>query len=357
MAPLSQINRITAAGVVLAVWLAPSFAAAQGTVLFRSDFNTPGPGPDPKYGFEWSRPANGPCRYNGIDHNPTCPVLTHTKTHLPTGDADGSGAVQIVWRANVGQAYIGFVTPGIGGSWPSGSSMFLRFRIKLGPGTHAVGPTGENKFLVVGTGGGSPESRTLLLMHNPTDGNYCTLGWADYGNIYGAGANTIWFRPSAYGLPGTNWTSAFVGLKPHLGIGGFCTPPVAMTHAAPFAVMPNSAPPVNGWYSYQLQIQSGPAGTAAYRVWINNNDQSRPTYTTAAPVPQQAMGTNGWSGQIELGGYATHAHATDQTYLLGHFEVSTAFDPGFFSTGSATVPAVPALPRIVGPSDAPPPQD
>jgi hypothetical protein len=306
----------------------------QSTILFRSDFNTPGP--NRYYGFEWVRPENG----------------NWTLTHLPTGGHDGSGAAQVRLLGGREQYNLGWNIPPLNHPFVLGDSVFIRFRIRFDDDYRWRDRGGKNKFVLFGNAG-PPQSRMIVYQNPPNDSLGCTLGQIDYRTNTGP---FPWATTSYFGLTGSWLTSPNYGnygsMEPYVNINwiGNCAPPSLVTYgsnpAAPIPA-PGGARPVNGWYHFQIQATSGPAGGGAYRVWVNSNAQAQPTSAQIGLV--DGLGISGWgTAQSYLGGYVDAAPATTMGYRLDAFEIGTAFDPAWYPGGTAPPPPPPCTVTATG---------
>ena len=107
------------------------------------------------------------------------------------------------------------------------------------------------------------------------------------------------------------------------------------------------APPVDVgmWFSVQVELDSSTSTSSrdgAYKIWINNNDYSRPT----AQRSGFQLNPVGWN-YVMLGGYNNDGLASNGVHSFRQtgFEASLQFDPNFHQGG--TFPNPPMNLRIV----------
>jgi hypothetical protein len=325
--------RLALASVSLAVgaFIFSPGTEAQSNVWFRADFQTPGT--DNRYNFEYRWPA---------------PTMYHV-THLPNGgdQGTGDGAVNVRQHAGQSQYNLGWIISALNRSFSVGDSVFIRFRIRYDDDYSGwVDRQGKNKFFLIGSTGTTPNSRVIVYMHPPNDSFGCTLGQQDHLNGTGA---FPWATTQYFGLTGSWFTSPLAGnygsIGPYVNINwiGNCAPPALVTRAttanAP-APGPNSARPVNGWYHFQIQATSGPAGGGAFRMWVNNNTYSAPTSIEVGL--RDGLGVTGWgNSQIYIGGYQDNPPNAEIGYRLDDVEVGGSFDSTWATGGGAGTPPPP----------------
>jgi hypothetical protein len=312
-----------------------------GSVLFSEPFNNLGS--NGRYGFGWLRPTDG----------------NYTFDHMATGGYDGGGAAHLVAQAGREQYNWGFDINPLNHAFTMGDSVYIRFRIRYDDtyrwGTNG-GRGGKNKFFLFGNAG-PPQSRMIVYQSPPYENNGCALGTQDYsqnGNPY-----FPWAIPSYFGLPISTWTNPgpYGSMEPYVNINwqGNCSPATLVTHAGnttPGVPGPNSAAPVNGWYHYQIQAQSGTTGNGAFRVWVNNNSQTAPTSQEIGLI--DGLGVSGWGdAQSFLGGYMDSAPSQNLGFRIDDFQIATAFDPSWYPGGGTTPTPTPSPTPTPPPNPAP----
>jgi hypothetical protein len=262
-----------------------------GQVLFRETFNSP------NYGFAGKYTSSG-----------------WAATHLPTGDADGSGAVRVRINGGVAQFPIGWWTPNWG-AFDYSKGIYVSFRIRFDDDSRwSAGGSGQNKFILLGNSGG----RTIIHIEKPSNSSGCTLGWS------GGGSQEVRWLPRDFGLSGTSWgaTHGSVSIKQNVGL--TCSPPVAVTYTGnsnPGVPAPGATARSDGWYSITMWVKPG-QGNGEFRVWVNNKEFSRPNIVQTGIT----MGTTDWEKNAVVGGYWTDAYTSPFGYSLGEVGFSTAFD-------------------------------
>lgn len=316
--------------VVAACWVfsGPSGSLAQGTVYFRENFNVR----SSLYSFANRFPQNG-----------------WTVEHLDGGGWNGSGGTHIVMQAGRTQYQFGYQTGSLGRNFALGDDVYIRFRIKYDANMRGNENWG-NKFILMGTPQTSPNSRLIVYMQTVSDSQGCTLGMRDYSNP-GGSTPYSWAVPSYFGISGhSSFSSATLmpyswSLAPYVNVGWDCAPPIYQTVPTnPFNGRPgpaNSALPSGGWYHVQVYARSGGAGAGQFKVWANNNNVGSPS-SQKIGLPE-GLGVQGWSAGVTVGGYMDNdTPSVNLGYTLDDFEVSSAFDPGWYPGGGSTTPPPPS---------------
>lgn len=287
---------------------------------------------------------------------------TWTTDHQSTGGWNGSGGAHVVVKGCASgsagcntsehQFNIGWQTPAINRTFTIGESAFVRFRIKFDPNTVFPQDDFGAKFILWGSTGSGPNSRWIIHLF-PAEGNQgCTLGF--YYNYMGwTPPSTQWTTAAQFGLP-ANFNQSpvaglYAGFASHVNIGWSCNPAVLVTrgnHSAPPKPQFNGATPVNGWYHLQFQATTGYDGTADFRTWANNNNQSSPS-SERLNMPE-GLGVQGWNQGLFVGGYWGTEMSTDIGFTIDDFEVGPSFDPNWYPGGATSGPAAPSNVRILG---------
>jgi hypothetical protein len=307
---------------------------AQSTVWFRESFNAN----PPSYGFGYTFPQESNWRFS----------------HLSTGGWDGGGAAHITMLQGRGQYNLGWWTPSNSRNFVMGDAVYIRFRIRYDDSYRFVGGA-DNKFILMGHTGVSPQSRLIVFQNTPSESEGCTLGMRDWSRS----GNPIypWATPAFFGLPNATWEDSSIArqygsIAPKVNIGTNCSPPALVTYgnkAGAPAPGPNSAVPRLGWYHIQIYAKSGNTGQGAFKVWANNNSLSSPTSQNLALG--EAFGIHGWNEGVGIGGYVGDSLAQDLGFRIDDFEYGPTFDPAWHPDsppGTGTQPpAAPTEVRIV----------
>jgi hypothetical protein len=278
-------------------------------VLFREDFDANAP---PTYGFTYFFPENG----------------SFTFDHLPTGSRDGSGAGHLRFLAGQTQYGVGWCTAGLRHAFAMGDGVYIRFRIRYDDDTRW--DTIGNKLIMMGTTGTEPNSRIIIHDRPPSDSSICTLGQVDYS---GTGQTFPWATTAHFGLLEDSWSDPAIaglygGISPAVNISWDCGPPSLVSygnHASAPAPGPGSAPPVDGWYHFQIYAESGGPGQGAFKSWANNNDFATPNAERIGL--EFGLGVEEWQNGACLGGYIDSPPGQDIGYRVDDFEIGTTFDP------------------------------
>ena len=157
-------------------------------------------------------------------------------------------------------------------------------------------------------------------------------------------------------LSGDSWNGRYMGLSTARNIEGpaaCAAPPILMTSwnnsnrgtpgyasSAQWGTFPG-APATDGWYHIQLEMKSGPAGSAYLKNWGNSNDYARPT-SQQFPLRNNlgqtmGLGVTGWPG-ASLGAYMDNPAPTTLSYIVDDFEIGRSFDPNRYPGGGSTEP-------------------
>ena len=335
---MKRVTTVASALLAGALLMVIPYSHAQLTTWFSESFETSPQGT--RYGFEWLWPGEG--RY--------------AVTHMSTGGWDGRGAAHVLIRAGTSQYNLGWIISPLNRTFTVGDSMYIRFRIRFDdnyPGFQ--NRDAKNKFILIGQTTHDttiPNSRVLVYIHPPNDQFGCTLGQVDYLNNTGP---FPWATTAYFGLSGS-WFSApnypiYGSIGPYVNINwiGNCAPPALVARGnlvnAP-APGPNSARPVNGWYHFQIQAQSGNPGQGAFRMWVNNNNFGAPT--SAQIGLRDGLWVTGWgNSQLFVGGYQDEPPAHDLGYRLDDFQLGPSFDATWYPGGGGTVRPSPGVPTNV----------
>jgi hypothetical protein len=341
----SRVALIWVLGAMCTVVLdvASSVATAQVPVWFRSDFN--------------NLNQTGSNLYNFANRYPQS-TSTWQTSHTTQG-WKGSGAPRVVIHGCSGgagcnfsehQFNAGWVTPSLGGTRNLGDSAFVRFRIKFDPNTTFPPDTVNAKFIMFGRTGVSPNSRWIIHLLTPKDNQGCTLGFDSYSHMGWTPPSGTWWRASHWGFPSdfnqSPITGRYASLSSHVNIEWSCAPAVlltAPTHPAPIPKpQANGAAPSDGWYHLQFQATSGNAGSADFRIWANNNDQTRPSSEHLNMA--DGLGVTGWNGPVDVVGYWGTNMPGTVNFVIDDFEIGPSFDPAWYPGASASPPSTVPLP-------------
>jgi MYXO-CTERM domain-containing protein len=285
----------------LAALLLVSFAGrvASAQVWFAETFDAN----PPDYGFGYTYPEGA----------------NYVLSHLPDGGYDGSGAAHIRTLAGHGQYGLGWCTPDLGQSPSLGDAVYIRFRIRYDDDHTWVGTgANENKFILMGNTGVTPNSRVIVHSHAPAETTGCTLGFTDYEQ---RPPEVLW-QPEDFGLPYRSWDAPRIdnlygSLAPHVNISWDCAGPMLVTRSE--------------WYHVQVYARSGASGDAEFKAWLNNGNPDAPTVELVGGFD---LGVDGWP-ELCIGGYQTGEPAFDGGFRLDGLEIGAAFDAGWFPGGSS----------------------
>jgi hypothetical protein len=208
-----------------------------------------------------------------------------TRTYLPAGGPQGQPAVRLASKpcpdcdSSGGQYNWGNRGNIVAADATAGESRFYRWRARFDGNHRGLGWEGgepggmQNKFLIVGQGCGR-QCRVILA--------------------YQTGDRGI-----------RNFRLQKDGGEDHVDTGGY---------------------PNGKWLDLQIEIAPAEGDGGAYRLWIDNNTQARPT-AERKKIPLR--GTN--ARYVWLGAFMNDGLAADGTHSvdLTDFEIGTAFDPGW----------------------------
>lgn len=240
-------------------------------------------------------------------------AATHNRSRVTGGGPQGEDAYELI------QLYTGSSAPGWGGEYywgwngnlesqdpPQGARRYYRWRMRFSPTTNFRGvysndgtpTTLGNKILMIGDGCGRNRCRVIVSYRGATNGTQ-----AEFLRIALDGGED-----------------------------------------------PADTPPVNvgAWIDVQIEIDSSTttsSGDGAYKIWINNNDYSRPT----AQRTGIQLNPVRWR-YVFLGAYNNNGLQSDGVHAVRQtgFQASTGFDPTW-SVNSRT-PSAPTNLRIVSPN-------
>lgn len=332
--------------IVVQPWTATP--TAQVSSWFRADFDNPN--------------ASGTNNYNFAGRYPTS-ATSWSHDHQASGGWNGSGGAHVVVKGCPGggcttaehQFNVGWYSPAFNRSFSMGDSAFVRFRIKFDPNTVFPRDQWGAKFILLGTTGTSPNSRWILHLWPAMANGGCTLGF-NYGLLGWLPGASMWTAASQFGLS-SNFDQSpangmYAGFSSNVNIGWSCNPAVLVSrsnHASPVPKpQSNGAAAVNGWYHLQFQATSGNVGSADFRSWANNNNQSVPS-SEHLNMPD-GLGVTGWEQGVVVGGFWGTAQPTDIGFVIDDFEIGSSFDPNWYPGGggqSVPPPSNPTGVRIV----------
>jgi len=322
-------RNLLGASLGMAMLFGAGTAAAQTTSWFRADFN--------------NLNERAPNMYNFANRYAQSATTWQT-THTTNQGWNGTGAPHVqVFGCSGGagcntsehQFNIGWSTPAVGGTRAMGDSAFVRFRLKVDADSTWVQDQVGAKFILFGSTGATPNSRWIIHLMPPKDNQGCTLGFESYSYFPYTPPSWTWVTYRDFGLPsdfGPSTGNRYFGFQSAVNIGWSCVPSVLIApvnHAAPIP-KPQSRgnAPVNGWYHLQFQATSGAAGTADFRIWANNNNQTQPS-TERLNMPD-ALGVTNWNGGVEVGGYWGSGVAGRMGFIIDDFEIGPTFDPNWY---------------------------
>lgn len=316
--------------LALAGGLGASVAQAQSSPWFRADFN--------------NLNASGSNMYNFANRYAQS-TSTWQTNHTTNQGWNGTGAPHVTIHGCSGgagcnysehQFNVGWVTPALGGSRSLGDSAFVRFRVKFDPDTNFPQEGFSTKFVMLGSTGGSPNSRWIIHLLPPKENQGCSVGFGSYSYFPWTPPSFVWYRASDWGL-GSDFAqnSPYAGFQSSVNIGWSCAPAVLVTksnHASPVPKpQQRGDAPVGGWYHLQFQAVSGAAGAADFRIWANNNNQNSPS-TERTNMPD-GLGVTGWTGGAEVGGYWGTSFPGTLGFIIDDFEIGPTFDPNWYPSG------------------------
>jgi hypothetical protein len=323
-------------------------AEAQVATWFRSDFN--------------NLNQSGSNLYNFANRYAQSPTTWQT-THTTNQGWRGSGAPHVTIhgcdpgsaRCNFSehQFNAGWVTPNVGGSRSMGDSAYVRFRIKFDPNTTFPPDTVNSKFILFGRTGTTPNSRWIIHLLSAKDNQGCTIGFDSYSYMSWTPPSTTWTRYSHWGLPSDfnsgSVAGKYAGFSSHVNIDWSCAPAVLVTASNHPSPVPkpqgNGAAPTDGWYHLQFQATSGSNGNADFRIWANNNEQSRPSSEHLNMA--NGLGVDGWNGAVDVVGYWGTNFPGTIGFIIDDFEIGPSFDPAWYPGAAAgPQPAPPTNVRV-----------
>lgn len=237
---------------------------------------------------------------------------THTRTFVAGGGPQGEGAYDLTQLyAPTAQGYGGEFYWGWNGNLEAqdpaqGSRRYYRWRMRFSPTTNFRGlywqdgsrTTLTNKILMVGDGCGRSRCRVIVSYRGADNGRQAQF------------------------------------LRVALDGGDD----------------PADSGPINvgEWVDIQIELDSSSTSSStdgAYKIWINNNDYSRPTAQRTGIV----LNPVNWR-YVFFGAYENNGLASDGVHSFRHtgFQASTAFDAAW--SRNATLPSAPNNLRIVTPN-------
>ncbi|HEU4779624.1 MAG TPA: hypothetical protein VFS58_07035, partial [Steroidobacteraceae bacterium] len=145
-----------------------------------------------------------------------------------------------------------------------------------------------------------------------------------------------WTRSTHWGLPSDfnsgSVSGQYAGFSSHVNIDWSCAPAVLVTranHPSPVPKPQNQgAAPINGWYHLQYQATTGGNGTADFRIWANNNNQTSPS--SEHLNMDAGLGTTGWDGDVNVVGYWGTNYQGTIGFVIDDFEIGPTFDPNWY---------------------------
>ena len=231
----------------------------------------------------------------------------------------------------------GWTTPALGGTRSMGSPVFIRYRIKFDPDTRFPAGGFRAKFIMLGSTGGSPNSRWIIHLLSPRDNQGCSLGFDSYGSMgWSPSSSTTWWTGQQFGLGAEFGTSSlqdrYAGFQSSVNIGWSCAPAVLVApsnHPSPAPKPQNRGErSTDGWYHLQFEAVPGNNGAADFRIWANNNNQSSPSSEHQNMI--DGLGITNWTGSVDVVGYWQTQFSGSMNFVIDDFEVGPAFDANWF---------------------------
>jgi hypothetical protein len=241
-------------------------------------------------------------------------------THETSGGWNNRNYVRFYWWdydvSGVPEEAVGFFFSGApiepSAQWQNGVEYFVRVRIRynqrIRPHPNS-GMTANNKWFIGNIGAGG-DARVMIHMRSAESGGVCGLNQSQY-------------------PPQTH-----VGTRISQNISADCA---------------GGALRVGVWEHLQYSFRFGGPGTAAVKLWLNNNDYSRPTSQDLNWGDNWQMVRSQMNTGFNLGGYVSDEVADDVTWDIMDFEIANAFDSGWAPSGSTTPP--PPVPAPAAPDN------
>lgn len=269
-----------------------SAAPASGQVFFNMDYSA---GAAPVAGWGGAVPTSA----------------THTRTRIPGGGPQGDDVYELT------QLYTGSAVQGYGGEFywgwngnieaqnpAQGARRFYRWRLRFSPTTNFRGiyldgsqTTLTNKILMVGDGCGRNTCRVIVSYRGGDNGRQASF----------------------------------------------------LRVALDGGEVPADTPPLNvgEWIDIQIELDSSSSTSSsdgAFKIWINNNDYSRPT---AQRTGIQLNPVN-WR-YVSLGAYENNGLQSGgvHSFRIAGFQAATSFDSAW--SRASTLPGTPNNLRIIPP--------